>query len=148
VQVVLLERLVPRVLRELEKQVLLEQVLQVQQEPQVQRVLQVQLERKVILVEQHSTTPSLQQQLKRIQELERFALIKQTYKLQRLCLLTTKLMAQLIFSHSFVLSTIRQAQLRVTCESATRQTQPTLRYLQLQVQLLRQADTLQSQFLM
>ena len=123
-------------------------VQQVPKETSDRLVQQVQQELQVTLVEQHLTTPSLQQQLKQTQELESFALIRQTYKLQHLCLSTTKLMAQLIFSHSFVLSTIRQAQSRVTCESATRPTQLTLRFSQSQVQSLRKVDTSQFQFLM
>ena len=124
------------------------QVQQVHKETRDQQVRRVQQVLQVILVEQHLTTHSLQQQLKQTQELGNFALIKQTYKLQHLCLSTTKLMAQLIFSHSFVPLTIRQAQSRVTCESVTRPTQLTLRSSQSQAQSLRQADTLQFQFLM
>ena len=127
------------------------QPLQVQLAQLVQQDLQVllvQLDHKVILVEQVLITHLALQQLKKTQELEDFALIKQIFKLQHLCLLMTKLMAQLIFNLSFAQLTIQQILLKDTCESVINLILLTLLFLQLQDQLLRKVDTLQFQFLM
>jgi hypothetical protein len=85
-------------------------------------VQQVPLDLLETLVARHLTTLSRLLLQKQIQELVAFDLTMQTYKSQRLCLLTMRLMALLIFSSSSALLTIRQAQSRATCESATKRT--------------------------